>query len=247
MSNLRIQAINVNFGALNVLNDLSIVVKEGTLHSIVGPNGAGKTTLFNVISGFIRPTSGTVFFNGTDLTKLPAHKRVQLGISRSFQVITIFPELTVLENVRLGLQSKSKKKFRFLKNADKLDGIIEQAYKLLERVQLVDKANKNAGELSHGEQRYLDIGVAIACADELVLLDEPTSGLVHDEIPRMGEFIKSLTPELTVILIEHRIDMVLSISNTVTVLDYGRLIVSGLPEIVKENKEARIAYIGEMQ
>lgn len=245
MSLLSIEGLSKNFGALQVLSDLSFGVERGSLHSVVGPNGAGKTTLFNLVSGFVKPTSGKILFNGVELSQFPPQKRVDLGICRSFQVLTLFPKLTVLENVRLGIQARSKKNMRFLTKAFAMGDVMDEAYVILESLGLADKAGKKAGELSHGEQRYLDIGVALAGKGDLLLLDEPTSGLVHDEIPRMGETIKGLTPRLTVMLIEHRIQMVLAISDTITVLDYGRVIAHGTPEVVQANEMVHKAYLGE--
>lgn len=241
---LKTRGLTKNFGALRVLDHVDMEVEEGSLHSVVGPNGAGKTTLFNLISGFIKPTEGKVEFNGQDVTHLPPHQMAHLGMQRSFQVITLFPELTALENVRLANQARRKERFSFFKRALHLTESVAQAYEVLKTLGLADKANYKAAELSHGEQRLLDIGVAMAGESLLLLLDEPTSGLVYDEIPMMGETIKRLTPKHTVVIIEHRVDMLLSISDTITVLDYGRVIAQGPPHVIQNSEEVSRAYLG---
>ena len=246
MNLLKTVGVSKTFGALLVLNNIDIEVREGSLHSVVGPNGAGKTTLFNVICGFLKPASGRVEFKGMDITNLPPHKMAHLGLRRSFQVITLFPELTALENVRLAIQGTMKERYSFFKKSSDLKESIEKAYEILTMIGLSGKAEHKAFELSHGEQRLLDIGMAIAGDSILLLLDEPTSGLVYDEIPTMGETIKKLIPKHTVMLIEHRMEMVLSISDTITVLDYGQVIAQGSPETIKNNPKVAKAYLGVM-
>jgi branched-chain amino acid transport system ATP-binding protein len=241
---LEIRRLSKDFGALRVLDNVDMQVEKGSLHAVVGPNGAGKTTLFNLISGFLEPLEGEIFFNGMNISKIPPHRMAHLGMRRSFQVLTLFPELTVLENVRLAIQSMSRKNFIFFRRALDMGEMVQQAYDILESFELAHMADRKASELSHGQQRYLDIGIAIAGGGELLLLDEPTSGLVYDEIPRMGESIKNLTPEMTVLLIEHRIEMVLEISDTITVLDYGRIIANGPPDVVRGSEKVSKAYLG---
>jgi branched-chain amino acid transport system ATP-binding protein len=244
MALLSIKGLSKNFGALRVLYDINLNVEQGTLHAIVGPNGAGKTTLFNLICGFIKSTEGKIIFSEIDITKIPPYQMAHLGIRRSFQVLTLFPELTVLENVRLAIQANSGKNFSLFRRAMDMRDMVQQAYGILEGLNLVEKANRKASELSHGEQRYLDIGIAVAGGGSLLLLDEPTSGLVYDEIPRMGDTIKKLTPQITVLLIEHRIEMVLDISDTITVLDYGRIIAEDSPDAVRGDEKVSKAYLG---
>lgn len=236
--------LSKDFGALRVLDGVNLEVQEGSLHSIVGPNGAGKTTLFNLISGFIKPTQGKVEFKGKDITHLPPYQMAHHGIRRSFQIITLFPELTALENIRLAIQAKGKEKFLFFKRAMDFKDFLVQSFDILRLLGLANKAEHKACELSYGEQRLLDIGVAMAGESTLLLLDEPTSGLDYDEVSRMGETIKNLTPKHTVILIEHRVDMVLSISDSITVLDFGRVIAQGPPDEIRKNEEVSRAYLG---
>jgi len=244
MGLLTLQGLSKNFGALRVLSEINLNVEKGALHTVVGPNGAGKTTLFNLVSGFLKPTEGKIFFDGGEISGLPPHQMAHLGIRRSFQVLTLFPELTVLENVRLAIQARSRKNFSFIRRALDMGDMVQQAYEILEALKLGEKSHRKAGELSHGEQRYLDIGIAMAGGGSLLLLDEPTSGLVYDEIPRMGETIRKLTPKATVLLIEHRIEMVLAISDIITVLDYGRVIAEGPPDEVRRDEKVSRAYLG---
>jgi len=244
MSLLNIQGVSKSFGGLRVLSDINLNVEKGSLHALVGPNGAGKTTLFNIISGFIKPSDGKIIFNEREISNMPPYQMAHMGIRRSFQLLTIFPELTVLENVRLAIQATSRKNFIFLRRAFDIYDMVQQAYNILEVLNLTDKADWKASELSHGEQRYLDIGIAMGGGGVLLLLDEPTSGLVYDEIPRMGQTIKKLTPNITVLLIEHRIEMVLAISDTITVLDYGRIIAKGSPDIIRGDEKVGKAYLG---
>jgi branched-chain amino acid transport system ATP-binding protein len=244
MALLNIQGVSMDFGALRVLNNLNFGVEEGALHAIVGPNGAGKTTLFNLISGFLRPTEGQILYKEQDISHIPPHRMAHMGMRRSFQLLTLFTDLTVLENVRLAIQARSRKNFRLFRKAMDMREMVAEAATILEALGLSDDAERKASELSHGKQRYLDIGIAMAGEGSLLLLDEPTSGLVYDEIPRMGETIKQLTSKMTVLLIEHRIEMVLSISDRVTVLDYGRVIADGAPDDVRGNAEVSRAYLG---
>ena len=244
MALLEINRLCKDFGALRAVNDFTSQVEKGSLHAIVGPNGAGKTTLFNLISGFLGPTEGEIIFNRKDITNFPPHQMAHLGMRRSFQVLTLFAELSVLENVRLAIQARSRGNFNFFRRAMNFRGMVQQAFEILELLGLAGDAERKAGELSHGQQRYLDIGIAMAGGGILLLLDEPTSGLVYDEIPQMGETIKNLTPQMTVLMIEHRIEMVLSISDKITVLDYGRIIAEGTPEAIRGNEQVSKAYLG---
>jgi branched-chain amino acid transport system ATP-binding protein len=241
---LEISRLSKDFGALRAVNDFNSQVEMGSLHAVVGPNGAGKTTLFNLISGFLKPTEGEIIFNGLDITRMPPHQMARLGMRRSFQVLTLFSELTVMENVRLAIQARSGRNFNLFRRALSMHDMVDQAYDILENLGLADVADRKASELSHGKQRYLDIGIAMAGGGILLLLDEPTSGLVYDEIPRIGETIKRLTPNMTVLLIEHRIEMVLSICDRITVLDYGRVIAEGPPDVIRGNEEVSKAYLG---
>lgn len=241
---LRTKGLTKRFGALQAVDHVDIEVEKGIIYSIVGPNGAGKTTLFNLISGFLRPTEGTIEFRGEDITGYPPHKMSHLGMGRSFQIISLFSELTVLENVRLAVQARERGRFNVFKSASDMKAALEKAYTVLGMIGLSASVEHKAAELSHGDQRLLDIGVAMAADATLLLLDEPTSGLSPAESIKIAQTVQGLAEHLTVILIEHRIDMVLSISDRIAVLNYGQLVIEGTPEQVRGDEEIRRAYLG---
>ncbi len=244
MSILAIKGLVKNFGAMTVLNGVDLKVERGSLHAIVGPNGAGKTTLFNVICGFLKPTRGKILFENHEITNRPPDKISKMGMQRSFQALQLFPELTVLENVRLAVQSINKNNLNFFMKASHMRDTLDKAYEILQLLGLANKAEFKASELSHGEERYLDLGVALGSGGELLLLDEPTSGLVHEEIPDMGETIRKLVPDKTVLIIEHRVEMLLSVADIITVLDYGKVIAEGSPKELRDNEAVTKAYLG---
>ncbi len=244
MSLLETENLTKNFGGLRALDNVSINVKKGELHSIIGPNGAGKTTLFNVISGVFPPTSGKVKFNGKDITGLKPYQISHLGIGRSFQVISIFPALTVLENVRLATQSRGSYSFNLIKKVSDLKEPTEKAYELLEKVGLREKASWKAGQLSHGEQRLLDIAITLATNPILLMLDEPTSGLSPEETTKTIETIRELAEDRTILLIEHKINVVLDVSDVITVLHRGCVLAEGTPEEIQRDVEVQKAYLG---
>src|SRR5512135_2487183 len=201
--------LSKSFGALQAVTKVSLSVAKGTIHSVIGPNGAGKTTLFNLLTGFLVPTSGRIAFQGKDITHLPAHKISRLGVSRSFQITSIFPDLSVTENVRIAIQSRTNMSYRFLKALSQKDGLEEKSRDVLGKIGLLDKENLPARSLSHGERRILDIGIGLSTNPQLLLLDEPASGLVGDEIVRVTNLIKEISSYITVVLVEHNIDVVL--------------------------------------
>lgn len=244
MSLLETENLTKNFGGLRALDNVSIKVKKGELHSIIGPNGAGKTTLFNVISGVFPPTSGKVKFNGKDITGLKPYQISHLGIGRSFQVISIFPALTVLENVRLATQSRGGYSFNLIKKVSDLKEPTEKAYELLEKVGLREKASWKASQLSHGEQRLLDIAITLATNPILLMLDEPTSGLSPEETTKTIETIRELAEDRTILLIEHKINVVLDVSDVITVLHRGCVLAEGTPEEIQRDVEVQKAYLG---
>ncbi len=236
--------LSKSFGALQAVTNVSLSVAKGTIHSVIGPNGAGKTTLFNLLTGFLVPTSGRIAFQGKDITHLPAHKISRLGVSRSFQITSIFPDLSVAENVRIAIQSRTNMSYRFLKALSQKDGLEEKSREVLRKIGLLDKENLPARSLSHGERRILDIGIGLSTNPQLLLLDEPASGLVGDEIVRVTNLIKEISSAVTVVLVEHNIDVVLSISNRISVLYYGEVIAEGNPEEVRSNPNVQEVYLG---
>lgn len=236
--------LSKDFGALRVINEVSLKVYSGQIHSIIGPNGAGKTTLFNLITGFIRPTHGKIFFKGEDITGLPPHIISIKGLARSFQITSIFPALSVHENVRIASQSRDKTSKNFLMHANKLKEANEKADAVLQFIGLIEKRNVVSRNLPYGEKRVLDIGIALATNPEVLLLDEPMAGLPHGDLQWMMTLIREISSKLTVILIDHNIDLVLSISNVITVLNQGRIIAQGRPEEIERSEKVQEAYLG---
>ncbi len=236
--------LSKSFGALQAVTKVSLKVAKGTIHSIIGPNGAGKTTLFNLLTGFLVPTSGRIAFQGKDITHLPAHKISRLGVSRSFQITSIFPDLSVTENVRIAIQSRTNMSYRFLKALSQKDDLEERSREVLRKIGLQDKEHLAARSLSHGEKRILDIGIGLSTNPQLLLLDEPASGLVGDEIVRVTNLIKEISSYVTVVLVEHNIDVVLSISDRISVLYYGEVIAEGSPQEVRSNANVQEVYLG---
>jgi branched-chain amino acid transport system ATP-binding protein len=236
------------FGGLVAVDDVSIQIHAKTMHAIIGPNGAGKTTLFNLLSGVMPPTQGEVFYKGENITSLPPYKRAHLGIGRSYQITNIFPNLTVIENVRLSAQAKGKDNFKLFSRADDFRQYIDQAQEVIETVDLKGKASFLARDLTHGEKRKLELGIMLACDPELLLFDEPTAGMSSEQVPELINIINRIVQqnERTAILVEHRMDMVMSISDVVTVMNQGRILAAGSPGEIANNKQVQIAYLGDL-
>jgi branched-chain amino acid transport system ATP-binding protein len=232
------------FGALEAAKEVDLRVEEKTIHSIIGPNGAGKTTFFNMVAGVYPPTSGRIIFRGSDITHLKVYERSHQGIGRSYQVTSIFPELTVRENIRLAVQSRGNKNFNLFYNTHRLKEIEDKTTTILEEVGLSEIAGSKAGAVSYGYQRSLEVGIALATDPILLLLDEPTSGMPPDEARRMMNLIKKISKGLTILLIEHHMAVVMSISDKITVLHQGIVIAEGSPEEVQKNEKVKRAYLG---
>jgi branched-chain amino acid transport system ATP-binding protein len=228
------------------VDHVSLRVEPFILKSIIGPNGAGKTTLFNLMTGQYRPTEGRVFMKGKDITHLGVAERTRLGIGRSFQLTNIFPLLSVLENVRVAIQSRMGIGLNFWRNYLHFPGLEDEAYGILQRVLLDDKWAVPASELTHGEQRKLEIAILLALEPEILFLDEPTAGMGLEEVPAILEILKGLkeTRDRTILLVEHKMDMIMTLSDTIAVLQEGRLIADGDPEEIYRNKTVQDAYLG---
>ncbi len=241
---LSVAGLTKNFGGLVAVQDVNFKAQRSKITSIIGPNGAGKSTLFNLVSGTLPLDAGMVTFNGSNVTGWPVHTLNRAGLARSFQITTLFPDLDVFENLRLGAQTQDLSAKGFLPLRHKKQATIK-AEKLMERFDLQDKAHILAGTLSHGEQRKLEIAVALASEPKLLLLDEPTQGMSHGDTLEAEELIKDVSSGISVMLIEHDIDMVMGISDWIVVMHQGRKLFEGKPEIVRDNPDVRKAYLGE--
>lgn len=238
--------LTIRFGGNVAVNRVSLAFEAFCLKSIIGPNGAGKTTFFNLVSGQYKPTSGQIFFQGQDITQLDPASRTMLGIGRSFQLTNIFPSLSVLENVRLSLQSKKAVGMVFWRNFRSYTELEDRAYALLKQVLLEDRWNYEANSLTHGEQRKLEIAVLLGLDPAVLLLDEPTAGMSIEEVPAILEIIQDLKAagNRTILLVEHKFDMIMSLSDSIAVLKEGSLICDDTPEEVSNNEEVQAAYLG---
>ena len=244
MAILEAAGISKHFGGLMANDDVSFAVEEGNITSIIGPNGAGKTTLFNLLTGLYKPDGGRILFEGRDISGLPIYKIVSLGIARSFQILNIFNEISPADNIRLAVQFRKKRSLNFFRSAKKFEDINKETDVVLEEIGLSSVKNLPTKNLSYGDKRVLEIGIAMASKPKLLLMDEPTSGLSTSETGRIKEFIKKISAQLTVVVIEHDMDIVLTVSDVIIVLHQGRVIAQGAPEEIKANDEVQEAYLG---
>lgn len=236
--------ITLRYGKFVALGNISVGFRRGQLTSIIGPNGAGKSSFFNVISGARAPTEGRITFEGRDITGLQQHRYVHAGISKSFQITNIFPQLTTHENVRIAAQATVAGK-NFWSNRSRFIQTDETARELLEEVGLGGAGHRNAAELAHGQQRALEIAMALASSPRLLLMDEPTAGMSPEETMDMVGLIQRLASTRTVVLVEHKMKMVLGISDRVIVLHHGELLADGTPDEVRNNVEVKRVYLGQ--
>jgi len=234
------------FGALQAVAGVSLAVEPGEVRAIIGPNGAGKTTLFHLISGLLTPTSGRVLFRGNDVTALPAPARCRRGISRTFQITSIFPELSVLENVRIAVQLRSGGNFRLVGGRATLEASEERARVSLDSLGLLAQAAEPASTLPHGDQRLLEIAMAVAQEPALLLLDEPTQGLSPEDTVATVAVIRQVArrQRLTILLVEHDMDVVFDLADRISVLHFGQLIAEGTPDQIRANADVQLAYLG---
>jgi branched-chain amino acid transport system ATP-binding protein len=241
---LDVRQIARYYGSFRALGEVSVSFRQGELAAIIGPNGAGKSTFFNVISGGVPASSGQVIFKGEDITHIAPHEYARKGIAKSFQITNVFKQLSAHENVRVALQMQATR-FQLWKSRDDYPHIIEAANALLERVGLADLRRKLAGDLAHGQQRSLEIAMALACKPELLLMDEPTAGMSPEETQTMVDLIRQLATERTVILVEHKMKMVMGLCNRLIVLHHGELLAEGNPDEIRGNPEVRRVYLGQ--
>jgi branched-chain amino acid transport system ATP-binding protein len=244
---LQIEGLTKRFGGVIASDQISLTVERGELHAVIGPNGAGKTTLIGQLTGELAPNSGRIRFEGEDITGRPVHERSQLGLARSFQITSLFADFTALDNAALAVQAHAGHSFRFWQNARRADELRAPARAALERVGLAERADVIVAGLSHGEQRQLEIAMALATQPRMLLLDEPMAGMGPEESARMVRTLRELKGALTILLIEHDMEAVFALADRITVLVYGRVIASGAPEAIRANAEVREAYLGEQQ
>lgn len=241
---LRAENVTMRFGGFTALSEVSVSFPEGQLTAIIGPNGAGKSTLFNVLSGAFPPSEGKVFYGGADITGKAQHEFAHLGIAKSFQITNVFPELSALENVRIAIQAMTCRYNMWTPRA-RMKEMEDQAAALLELVGLHQHHHRLASNLAHGEQRSLEIALALACDPRLLLLDEPTAGMSPEETTVMMDLITKLASERTVILVEHKMKLVMGISNHLIVLHHGEFLAEGTPDEIRNNDEVRRVYLGQ--
>lgn len=244
MAILELRDVYKDFKGLEVLLGINLAIEKGERHSIIGPNGAGKSTLFNLVTGKYKPSKGRIIFKGEDITGWSPFKINRGGLARSFQIINIFPNMTVFENMRNAVLSKKGMRFNMISLLKGLNKIQDEANDFLETLGLMELSGIPAGELSYGQQRALEIGLTLATDPELILLDEPTAGMSTDETREAVRLIDKITEGKTLVIVEHDMDVVFSISDRVTVLYYGEVLATGSPQEIREDQEVKKAYLG---
>ena len=242
---LKVRGLAKSFGALRATDGVDLDVVEGEMHAIIGPNGAGKTTLISQLAGNLRPDSGSIRFGGEDITTLAAPRRVRKGLARSFQITSIYPEFSALQNVALAVQAHAGHSFRFWHAAATDPQLTEPAFQILDEVGLSERKDVLASNLAHGEQRQLEVAMVLATRPRLMLLDEPMAGMGTEESQRMIELLGGLKRKQTIVLVEHDMDAVFRLADRISVLVYGRIIATESPEKIRLNEEVRRAYLGE--
>jgi branched-chain amino acid transport system ATP-binding protein len=242
---LRVEKLVQRFGGIVATDHVSLDVAKGELHAIIGPNGAGKTTLISQLTGQRLPNSGSIYLAGQDITRVPAWRRSALGLARSFQITSLLPDFSAIDNVALAVQAHDGHSFHFWGNARKVPHLRKAAQSALDRVGLGPRADVVVSRLSHGEQRELELAVALATKPQLLLLDEPMAGLGVTESARMVKLLQELRREITIVLVEHDMDAVFALADRISVLVYGRVIACGVPSEIRGNEEVKRAYLGD--
>jgi branched-chain amino acid transport system ATP-binding protein len=245
---LQAQHLRKEFGGLVAVDDVSLSIEEGHVHSIIGPNGAGKTTCFNLLTGKYLPTRGTVTFHGQDITRLPVHRRAHLGIGRSYQITNIFPNLTVLENVRLAAQAMTSDRWRWFRAATTYDRYIARAQEMVALVGLSEQIAMPASVLAHGAKRKLELAIILASDPSLLLLDEPTAGMASEQVPELLQTIETIRQQTnkTIVMVEHNMNVVMNISHRITVMSLGNVIAEGSPAEISQNAQVQQVYLGDL-
>ncbi len=242
---LEIRGLSKSFGrGAHIIRDLALTATEGERHAVIGPNGAGKSTLFHLISGLYRPTRGHIRLAGREITGLAPHRINRMGLSRSFQISSVFPALSVFENLRLGVMARHGWRFTLSRRVDRLDAVNTETARLLDLVRLGSVRDTQAAKLTYSEQRALEIGMALAPEPRVLLLDEPTAGMSRAESNYMVELIRRITAGRTLLVVEHDMDVVFSLCDCISVLVYGEIIASGAPEAIRRDRRVQEAYLG---
>jgi len=244
---LQVDHLSKSFGGIRASDNLSLDVKGGELHAVIGPNGAGKTTLIGQLTGLVRPNSGTIRFAGEDITALPAYRRSLIGLARSFQITSLFLDLTVLDNVLLAVQAHRGHSFHFWRDARHEKELREPALAALARLGLADRAAQPASILNHGDHRLLELAMALAGGPRMLLLDEPTAGMGPEQSARIVAMLRELKREVTILLVEHDMEAVFALADRISVLVYGNVIATGTPQEIRANPQVREAYLGELE
>ena len=242
---LEVTDLSKRFGGVVATDQVQLEVNEGEIHALIGPNGAGKTTLISQLSGALRPDSGTIRFDNKDVTRLPMHERVSTGLARSYQITSIFRRFSVVENVALAVQARSGSSLSFWQRVSSEKALFDEARQILADVGLTGRGDQLAGALAHGEQRQLEVGLALATNPRMLLLDEPMAGMGPEESERMISLILKLRGRLTLLLVEHDMDAVCRLADRISVLVNGRVIATGDPEAIRINPEVKKAYLGD--
>ncbi len=242
---LQVSGLSKRFGGLEAARNVTLQVEAGTIHGLIGPNGAGKTTLISLLSGYLPADAGRIDFFGQPLQHQSQQARVRAGLVRSFQITSVFGSLSVLENLQVSVQRRRHRGFGFLAAASADRRAQDEAAAIAERVGLGQQLQARGDALSHGMRRRLDVGLSLACAPRMLLMDEPMAGMGHDEADEMVDLIRSLTPELTILLVEHDMDAVFALADRITVLLLGAVLASGTAQQIKDDPDVRAAYLGE--
>ncbi len=245
MTALAVENLSKNFGGLHALANVTLAVKAGERHAIIGPNGAGKSTFFNLITGELPPSGGTVLIHGRDVTNLPIHKRANLGLGHTFQRNNLFMGLTVLENGRLAVQHRERINRNWFKTIGSFTAVTKTTESILEQVGLAAEKDVKVSELAYGQQRALEIALALATQPQIILFDEPTAGMSPAETADIVRLISELPRDLTMMIVEHDMDVIFSLADRITVLHYGQIIRSGTPEEVRQDEQVQAIYLGD--
>ncbi|MFO7813768.1 MAG: ABC transporter ATP-binding protein [Pelovirga sp.] len=242
---LKIVGLRKHFGAVRACHNLSLEICAGETHALIGPNGAGKTTLLNLLSGDLKPDAGQIFLDNRDITRVPLYHRAHLGLARSYQITSVFSQLSVEENLLLAIQAHSGHSFRFWKKAVSDPRLRRELEPALARVGLEERARVRAGNLSHGEKKQLEVGMALACNPRVLFLDEPMAGMGPGGSVELGKLIAGLKQQMTIVLVEHDVEAIFSLADRITVLVYGEIVATGTADEIRSSAAVREAYLGE--